>query len=731
MRASNRTTRHPLLVACLCWGALVGAADDDTASRLTLQRIFSTPSLGGTPPSEPVWSPDSRRIAFGWNDAGQPERSLWVVERDGSGLRRVAAPDDAAASVRDLAWLPDGETIVTLRGPGLWSTTVDDGATTHLAEIGAGASDLSVAPDGRRLAWLQGGDLWLYDRAEGSARRATDIGIGGLSSLAAGRYSRPEREIGPGIWSGPTYAWSPDGRHVAVHVVDRRGMRKVPFPNYLAAETDPNFVRRGYPGDANESRTVGLLHVAARKLEFLDLAEPTSRQVIGFSWSPGNVLLLDVASDTNVDRWLYRVEPEEGDLRELWHEHRPSRIYTAFASAWHPDGEQVVFLSDRADRYGLYALDPSAEDRAPRRLSDPGHDVLAGPDVVAASGEIFYAANGTPPYDEHVFRVRAGGAEPVQVTDRPGRSRPYPSPDGKTVAVIHSSDTQPPELFVVDADGGELQRITRSPPPAFSEIAWVEPRYVHFPSRIDDHTLHARILTPPDFDAGRRYPVLFGPVYSNTARNRWDGRYGLVQQLLAQRGYLVVQVDVRGSTGYGRDFREAFLVDFAGDDLEDLASAAAYLKTLPYVDPRRFGLWGSSYGGTLTVYMLLTKPGLFCAGAAAAAAVDPHFFGTDDVAIVRSPDTHPAIFERAAHRHAAKLEDHLLLIHGMQDHVVPFKTVAVLADALIRAGKDFDFAIAPAATHGWTREPQHARYLFGKLIEHFDRYLLPDDACRS
>ena len=114
------------------------------------------------------------------------------------------------------------------------------------------------------------------------------------------------------------------------------------------------------------------------------------------------------------------------------------------------------------------------------------------------------------------------------------------------------------------------------------------------------------------------------------------------------------------------------------------------------------------------------------AGVAAATAVDPRFFGTDDVAIVRQPATHPDIFENTAVRYAKNLEDHLLLIHGMQDQVVPFKTVAELADILMRNGKDFDTAFVPGATHAWRREPHYSRYLFGRLIEYFDRYLVPD-----
>jgi dipeptidyl-peptidase-4 len=220
--------------------------------------------------------------------------------------------------------------------------------------------------------------------------------------------------------------------------------------------------------------------------------------------------------------------------------------------------------------------------------------------------------------------------------------------------------------------------------------------------------------------------VIFGPVYSNTTRNRWNGQNGLLQQhLVLDRGYIVVQVDVRGSTGYGRDFREEFLMDWGGSDLDDLHSTVDYLKTLPYVDGDRIGIWGSSYGGTLTVYSLLKKPGLFKAGVAAAPATDPYFFGLDDVAISRRPKEYPETFQRGAAQYAGNLQDHLLIIHGMADDVVPFKTSVVLAEELMKKGKDFDFAFAPAATHGWSQRDYYARYFYRKLLDHFDRYIGP------
>lgn len=722
IRASGRL-RSRLAAAVLFAVTFVSPAVADDQPPLTLDDLFATPRLTGTPPTSPVWSPDSRHFAFSWNDSGGSHRDLWIATATGDELRRVAS--ESAESVRDIAWLPDGETIISVRGGDLWETSLAGDADRRLASPGAGVSGLSVAPDGGAIAFLQAGDLWRFELESGELRRLTDVGIGSISDLPLGRYRRPEREIGPGIWGGPTYAWSPDGQTIAVHHVDRRDMRKVPFPDYLAPETDANEVRRGYPGDANESRRVGLLDVATGSLELLNVKPGDRNQIIDFSWSPRGVLLVDVASDTNEDRWLFTVDPERGEVEEIWHSHRSSRIYTSFASTWHPDGSQVIFLSDLEDRYGLFVIDSAVPNSTPSRLTDPHYDVLGNLNVSNPGRSVFYTSNGAGPYERHVYRTTLDDPMTERVTRLPGQINGVPSPNGRHLAFVHSDDVSPPEIYAMSVRGGVARRVTHSPLPAFSERDWVTGRYVSFPSAIDDYTLHARILEPEDLDAGRQYPVIFGPMYSNTARKRWAGNYSLMQQWLVRQGYIVVQVDVRGSTGYGREFREEFLMDFAGDDIEDIASAVEYMKTLPYVDADRFGIWGSSYGGTLSIYTLLKKPGLFRAGVAAAAAVEPHFFGTDDVAIVRRPATHPEVFTRTAAQYADNLSDHLLIIHGMQDQVVPFKTTAALADVLIRRGKDFDFAFAPGATHGWSREPFYARYLFGKLAAHFDRYLMP------
>ena len=321
--------------------------------------------------------------------------------------------------------------------------------------------------------------------------------------------------------------------------------------------------------------------------------------------------------------------------------------------------------------------------------------------------------------------AESGGA-PQRITELPGTHQPTLSPDGKTLALLHSNDATPTELYLLDLESPTAEsRVTHSPPQPFDDIPWIQPKYVTFKSRIDDYTLHGRLVVPPDLKPGKKYPVILGPMYSSTVRNRWAGSRSTLQQVLAlEGGYIGFQVDVRGSQGYGRAFREAFHKNIGSGDIEDLQSAVEYLETLEFVDPERIGIWGSSYGGTLTVMALFRKPGLFQAGVAGAPAVDARFFGTDDIALMGLPHTDPDVYHRISAIHDGEaLQDHLLIIHGMQDSVVPFKTSVMLAEKLMLLGKNFDFAFAPGAGHGWSRGEHYAQFFYNKLVEHFDRYL--------
>ena len=717
-------------VAAIAPSTLLVAQGTPARTPLTIERITTGPPLAGIAPASPLWSPDSKAVAFLWSDAAHPDRSLWLVDRAGTAPRRLL-PATSTGRIGEFVWTPDGRAIVFVQGDSLWRVAVAGSAPTALpmalpSGIGE-VSELAISPNGTTISFLRDGDLWLLPLTSTAPMRATNVAVAPIGAIALGTYYGREVEIGGATWSGPSpaYAWSPDSRTIAVHYVDRRGVPRFSMPYYLGDTVQMNTLRRGAPGQANEVRKIGLYDVTTRALNMVELPDSSRTRIVNFAWSTTGTLMIDRESDDAIDRTIHVLTVAAPTPRLAWHDHRDTRVYNDIASAWSADGRSIVLTGDLDDRYRLYRVVPG--DTAPVALTSGPHDVAGAGIPRSATLSIDYVSSAPRPSERHVFRVSAGGGVSRQLTTMPGTHAPFVSPDGRTIALLSSSDRQPTELYLLDVRPGAVERrITTSTTPEFAAVPWIAPTYLSIKNGSDTLPLRIRVFFPPNIDSTKHYPVLFGPAYSNTVRNRWGGMNGMLQQYLAlEKGYIVVQVDVRGSTGYGREFREKFLMDWGGGDLEDLESAVTYMKSLPFVDASRFGIWGSSYGGTLTVYSLLKKPGLFQAGVAGAAATDPYLFGSDDVAIVRRPQSHPATFTRGALQYAGNLRDHLLLIHGMQDDVVPFSSAVALAEEFMKRGKDFDFAFAPAATHGWTQRPYYATYLLRKLVAHFDRYLGP------
>lgn len=732
--------RAPLAVLGLIAlaGGLVGCGPrqepTQSAPRFTLEDLYSVPRIIGTAPKEFVWSADARRLAFLWNDEGTNFYDVWTIAVDDPKPSRVtrmprrdappaeatepAAVEAAVAAERDagvqaVAWHPNGRgVLLTFRGA-LYVAEAGQ-PPQKLGDTFARVSGARFSPDGRALAFMREGNLWVADVS--------------ADTIAA---ARPLTALTPPDAVVESYKWAPDSRHLAFVERDARGVTKRLIPDYLTPETTARAVVRALPGEPSESRWLRVVAVADRRVRPMNLGPNPLDEIFAYEWAPdGHALAVDKSDVFVKDRRIIVVEPSTGVVREWYREQNAENVTAQWVVRWAPDGHRLYFLSDRDEDYHIYQL--AAPGAPPTRITH-GQWAVSEFEVSPLAGSLFFVANEGRPEERHFYRVGLDGGSVTRLSGRPGTHAPVFSPDGRFAADMFSSDETPYDLFLTrlapSSTVADERQITSSPLPAFRRYRWAKAQYVTFPSRTDKVSLNGRLTLPPDLDKNRKYPAILGSVYNNTVRNQWGGRtahptWGL-DQYLAQDGYVLLNVDVHQSWGRGRMFRDGIRLGYGGIDVEDLHSGVEYLKTLGYVDPERIGIWGSSYGGLLTIMSLFQKPGVYQAGVAGAPATNMWHATTGEMRVMGTPQDHPNEYAQSSpFTHAAGLQDHLMIIQGMRDTTVLFKDSLSLVQRLILLGKDVDLVALPDAPHGWDTEALvQTRFAFHKLVGHFERYL--------
>jgi dipeptidyl aminopeptidase/acylaminoacyl peptidase len=283
--------------------------------------------------------------------------------------------------------------------------------------------------------------------------------------------------------------------------------------------------------------------------------------------------------------------------------------------------------------------------------------------------------------------------------------------------------------------GAQARQVTRTVSEEFAALPWVAPEVVEVPSSHVDRPIYARLYVPPGqagLDAqGRRPAVVFihGAGYLQNAHHGWSSyfREFMFHTLLAQRGYVVLDMDYRASAGYGRDWRTAIYRHMGGPEVEDLEDGVRYLVERHGVDPARVGAYGGSYGGFLTLMAMFTRPELFAAGAALRPVTDwAHYNHPYTANILNTPELDPEAYERSSPiEYAAGLAKPLLICTGMLDDNVFFQDSVRLAQRLIELEKtDWEVAMYPVEPHGF-REPSGWLDEYRRILALFERHLKP------
>jgi dipeptidyl aminopeptidase/acylaminoacyl peptidase len=441
----------------------------------------------------------------------------------------------------------------------------------------------------------------------------------------------------------------------------------------------------------------------------LEAPEQRPLNVEGIAWnSDGSLAALQLHSVDNKDRWLVTLAPEEGEL-ELQHRLTDEAwINWQFNEfGWLPDDRTLWFLSEESGWSHLYTK--AVGERRPRQLTS-GEFLVKDP-VPGPDGEWFYVvANRTHPGNYEVYRVPAEGGELAQVTSLGGVVAFELSPAGDELLLSRSYIDRHEDLYVQRAvPGPEARQVTDTVSDEFESIDWVLPEIVEVPSTHVDRPIYSKLYLPENYEEGQSYPVVLfvhGAGYTQNSHMGWPYyfREFMFHTVLANDGYIVLDMDYRASEGYGRDWRTAIYRQMGHPELEDLEDGVAWLVENYGADPERVGVYGGSYGGFMTFMSLFRAPELFAAGAALRPVADWRHYNHEYTSnILNTPLVDPVAFERSSPiTFVENLEDPVLIASGMLDDNVFFQDSVLIVQRLIELKKqDFETAIYPLDPHGF------------------------------
>lgn len=755
---------------------------------LTIREIMRGPELVGEAPGSVRWTDDSRWIYFDWKPGGEtwsaPER-LYRVPADGGEPERIPEEQEDSLAILfaggDLS--PDRSRRVSAREGDLWLVERRTLRSRPLVRTRETVAAPLFAADGESVLYRQGMNLFRITLSEGSVEQLTDIRQGPAPDPDSATGHRAfleaqQRELFEHIRTGreeeereeearerrearrPPTTWLAREEAVGALEADRharfvavtatRAARdarasSIPFWVTESGYTEPRNVRTKV-GDAQSTSRIGILPLGGGEIRWLAAeeaaegteglaerrveGEPLFSQLSFVGWNDaGTTGLVRAVSYGHNFRWTWAVDGATGELTllDLLFDEAWVAGPCGGCAGWIPGEDTAWFVSEVSGYAHLHAVDA---DGSGRTALTAGEWEVLSVEIPEDRSHFLLRTNEGSPHDQHSWRMGFGGGERTALTRGSGQFVVTPSPDGRRMAVVHSRANRPPELFVAPLrPGPELEQVTVSPTPEWLTYPWKEPEIVRFPAR-DGTQVPARIYRPSDFGVepnGAAVLFVHGAGYLQNVHNWWSSYYReyMFHHFLASRGYTVLDVDYRGSAGYGRDWRTAIYRHMGGLDLSDHTDAARWLVSREGIEAGRIGIYGGSYGGFITLMALFTEPEVFTAGAALRSVTDwAHYNHGYTSRILNQPQEDEEAYRRSSPIYLAEgfqPHQHLLIAHGMVDVNVHFSDVVRLAQRLIELGKEnWEMAVYPVEDHGFV-EPSSWTDEYRRIWELFDR----------
>ncbi|MCU1240677.1 MAG: peptidase dipeptidylpeptidase domain protein [Candidatus Acidoferrum typicum] len=712
-----------------------GVATPASSKPLTVDRIYSEPSLSGRLTRGIAWTRDSKQISFfesnGTGKAGKTE--LWAVDV-ASGQRRVllsaeklesVLPADAEQRTQatglgrhppaEYQWAPGGGALL-FQGP--TSLAWFDLKTQVSRTVVSGKesiADPKISPDGRYVSFVRSHNLWLVSVADGKERAFTE---GGTEEVRKGEldWVYPEElEITTAYW------WAPDSSAIAYFEMNERKVAKYPLVDFTSPAGEAEEERYPPAGGGNPIVRVFVAPVGGGEAHAMDTGENTDIYIARVNWlTDSKHVAIQRLNRQQTILDLLISDAATGQTRTPLTEQDQYWINVNNDLRFLKDGKRFLWASERSGYRHLYLYDLEGKQLA---QITKGEWEVSGVDAVdEGKGVVYFTGTAKSPLERHLYRVSLDGSAISRITIHNGTHGVNMAPDASAFVDTYSDVMTPLRQDVARADGSLLRVINENKDPELGEYHLSAPQFLSVKAH-DGMPLNAAMIKPPDFDSSKKYPVLiftYGGPHAQVVSNAWGGSTGLWHQLMAQKGYIIFALDNRGSGGRGHVFEEPIHFRLGAQELSDQLDGVTYLKSLPYVDAERIGIWGWSYGGHMTLHAIFETGSVFKAGFAGGPVTDWHFY--DSIYTERYlgllPQNELGYRASSPINEAEKLKGKLLIAHGTGDDNVHFANTLSLIDRLIELQKYVEVMPFPGRGHG-VSDPAARKVLMNRVTQFF------------
>jgi len=441
-----------------------------------------------------------------------------------------------------------------------------------------------------------------------------------------------------------------------------------------------------------------------------------------------------IRSSDNKDRWIAQLDLSAASFKVLDRQHDEAWVggpgvsswnFSAGNLGWFSDNENIWFQSEETGYSHLYKLDVNTGKK--EALTKGDFEIIDA--SMAADGNSFYLiSNKEHPGEHHFYTLKANGKNYKKITNLPGKYSVKVSPDGKQLALLYSASNKPWELYTMPLEAGSsMKQLTDSQSDQFKTYNWRIPEVITFKAE-DGANVHARLYKPTNVSTNQPAVIfVHGAGYLQNAHKWWSSYYReyMFHNMLVDNGYVVLDIDYRGSAGYGRDWRTGIYRHMGGKDLSDQIDGAKYLVAQHGVDENHIGIYGGSYGGFITLMALFKNPGTFQSGAALRSVTDwAHYNHPYTSNILNTPiEDSLAYLKSSPIYFAENLQDKLLMLHGMIDLNVQFQDIVRLSQRLIELKKEnWELAVFPMEGHGF-REASSWKDEYKRIFKLFEETL--------